>query len=53
MENNQTMNDNCKANYTKETFERYYGESPKELRKCSGCPFMDYNDGMMTCKKFN
>lgn len=47
------INVECQANYNSETFHKYYGESEQELRKCDGCPYMEFVDGIMTCTKFN
>jgi hypothetical protein len=46
------MND-CKNNYTSSTFYESFGKDDNDLKKCNNCPYMNFDDGMITCEKFN
>ena len=43
----------CKNNYDEDTFLESFGKDDCEIKKCSTCPNMDYDNGIMTCTKFS
>lgn len=55
MEHTNTTNNTCacRNNYTEETFLESFGKDDNEIKKCNGCPNMEYDCGTMTCTKFN
>lgn len=46
-------NCNCENNYTEETFMESFGQNDEEMKKCNKCSNMSFEDGIMTCTKFN
>lgn len=46
-------NNQCKNNYTEKTFFESFGRNDMEVKKCNSCPNMEYDNGILTCKKFN
>ena len=43
----------CPNNYTEETFFESFGKDDEEVKKCNKCPYMNYEDGTLTCEKFS
>lgn len=46
-------NNECKNNYSsKSEYIKKHGND-ESIKKCSSCQFFNYEDGLITCKKFN
>jgi len=43
----------CKNNYTEETFFESFCKDDEEVKKCNSCQCLIYENGTMTCSKFN
>ena len=42
----------CKNNYTEDTFMESFGKDENDMKKCNGCPNMNYDGGLLICEKF-
>lgn len=55
MERTNNTNSNecaCKNNYDETTFLESFGKDDDEIKNCNSCQYMDFDCGIMTCKKF-
>ena len=43
----------CKNNYNEETFLESFGVNDTDVKNCNNCPYMEFDCGMMCCKKFS
>lgn len=41
----------CLNNFTEEEIEECFCESESIIKVCNRCPYMNYEDGIMTCEK--
>ena len=47
------MSNECKNNYTESNFFTEFAKSESDIKKCNSCKYLDYDNGIITCKKFN
>lgn len=43
----------CPNNYDTTTFMESFGKDENDMKKCNACPNLQYEDGIMNCKKFD